>query len=341
MNSDFSKNKLDCFVSVVSIIQNMGKTIDSYLNDLYLHLEEHFSDYEIVLIDQCSKDETIVTLERALKKIPSIRLIELAYPVHKDIALGAGLENAIGDFLVIINPITDPVNCIYKIVKQCKQGSDIVIGVAEQKRSLPYRVIRPWIQFILHKIGYDLPPNTTPLRCLSRRCVNTVTQTGRFHHQLYVRIAKSGYPNSTFNYKLIKDTKNKHTLRQGLNEAVHLLVFNSTKTLRWMSILGLAGSILAFLIAFYALLIKFFKENVIEGWSSLVMFMSVLFALLFAILAFFGEYLGRLLDDRSEQRDYDVVSEKNSSVMQEENRFNVLSESISNDVNLVQTGRNR
>ena len=71
------------------------------------------------------------------------------------------------------------------------------------------------------------------------------------------------------------------------------------------------------------------------------MFMSVLFGLLFAILAFFGEYLGRLLDDRSEQRDYDVVSEKNSSVMQEENRFNVLSESISNDVNLVQTGRNR
>jgi glycosyltransferase involved in cell wall biosynthesis len=341
MISDFSKNKLDCFVSVVSIIQNMEKTIDSYLNDLYLHLEEHFSDYEIVLIDQCSKDGTILTLERLLLKIPSIRLIQLAYPVYNDVAWGAGLENAIGDFVVIFDPLTDPVNCIDKVVKQCKQGSDIVIGVAEQKQSLSYRVIRPWIQFILHKIGYDLPPNTTSLRCLSRRCVNTVTQTGRFHHQFFVRISKSGYTSSTFNYILKKDIQNKHTLRQGVKEIVRLLVFNSTKPLRWMSALGLMGSILAFLIALYGLLIKIFKEHVIEGWASLVMFMSVLFALLFTILAFFGEYLGRLLDDRSEQRDYDVVSEKTSSVMLEENRYNVLSESISKEVNLVQTGRNK
>ena len=338
--SNSSNDKLDCFVSVVSVIQNMGKTIDFYLNDLNRYLEKHFSDYEIVLIDQCSRDGTVESIEKLLTKIPSIRLIELAYPVYNDVAFSAGLENSIGDFIVIFEPDTDPVDCILKIVKQCRAGSDVVIGVAKQRQSIMYRFIRPWIQFILHKIDYDLPPNSTSLRCLSRRCVNTVTQTGRFHHQFSMRIARSGYPSSSFNYTLQKENKKLRTLKQGFKDATRLLVFNSTTPLRWMSALGLAGSIFSFTIAFFALLIKFFKENVIAGWTSTVMFMSVLFALLFTILAFFGEYLGRLLDDRSEHLDYDVVSEKTSSIMLDENRYNVLSESISNEINAVQTGKN-
>jgi hypothetical protein len=50
--------------------------------------------------------------------------------------------------------------------------------------------------------------------------------------------------------------------------------------------------------------------------------------LLFTILAFFGEYLGRLLDDNSERRDYNIAFELNSSVMLKEDRINVMSESL-------------
>ena len=60
----------------------------------------------------------------------------------------------------------------------------------------------------------------------------------------------------------------------------------------------------------------------------------------FIMMAFFGEYLGRLLDDRSEQADYSVVFEKNSAVMVNQDRVNVLSDSLSAEENLVQTGRN-
>ena len=61
----------------------------------------------------------------------------------------------------------------------------------------------------------------------------------------------------------------------------------------------------------------------------------------FVMMAFFGEYLGRLLDDRSEQADYSVVFEKNSAVMVNQDRINVLNNAVSKEENLVQTGRDR
>lgn len=157
-----------------------------------------------------------------------------------------------------------------------------------------------------------------------------------------MRIAKSGYPQSTYSYSLIADNgKKQRTLYQGIRQGIRLLIFNSTSPLRWMSGLGLMGSFLGFVFAAYSLLIRLFKDNVVEGWTTLVLFSSILFMLLFLILAFFGEYLGRLLDDRSEQHNYSVVYEKHSSVMVNENRCNVLNDSISQDVNRVQTGRDR
>lgn len=81
--------------------------------------------------------------------------------------------------------------------------------------------------------------------------------------------------------------------------------------------------------------------HVVEGWTTTVFFMSVLFMLQFIMLAFFGEYLSRLLDDRSEQAAYSIVFEKNSAVMVNQDRVNVLNDAITVAPNLVQTGRDR
>lgn len=316
-------SKQDCFVSVVAVLDNSGAGLESFLTQLHDHLDQHFIDFEIVLVDQCSKDGTVTLIEKLLKKIPSIRYIELASQVHNDVALAAGMENAIGDFVVLISPSDDPVDCVFEIVQICRSGYDIVIGVSKRPRTITYRLVRPSAQWILKKIGYDIPRNATGLRCLSRRTVNAVSQTGRFHHQFYVRISKTGYPSNMYHYDADFLHKKRKTLYQGFLQGMHLLVFNSTKPLRWMSALGMLGSFLAFVFASYSLLIRLFKDDVIEGWTSMILFTSILFMLLFLILAFFGEYLGRLLDDRSEQRDYAVAYEKTSSVMLNEQRSNV------------------
>lgn len=335
---DMYKN--DSFVSVVLVTKDDASLIEDLLCKLQRYLANCFVDYEIVVVDQHSSDGTKSIVESLLTRIPSVRFLELAFTVHHDVAVAAGLENAIGDFVVIMSPQNDPVDCILDIVKQCRAGSDIVVGVSKQNLSIPYCMLRPIVQKPLQSIGYSLPRNATQLRCLSRRTVNAVTQAGRFHHQFFVRIHKTGYPSSSYEYQQHTYSSRK-TLTNGVWEASRLLVFNSTKPLRWMSGTGLCGSLVVFFVALFIVVAKLVNSGSVEGWTSMLLFISMMFINLFIILAFFGEYLGRLLDQQDPQSMYSVVYEKNSSVMLNESRVNVLNDSISSDITQVQTGRNR
>ena len=312
-------------ISIVTVAYEPCAELVRAIECVTRNLEQNFQDFEVVIV--CPRPGTVTNgfIDDLLKREPSIRFLQLANLVARDVAVAAGLENAIGDFVITLDWQRDPPECIPQLIKQATQsGSEVVIGVSGQPRTITYRIVRPWISRTLTSIGYTLPQNATDLRCLSRNAVNCVTSTGRYHHQLYVRISRSGFLISQLSYQTVPSYKlGKKNFVIGVSEVLRLMVFNSTRPLRWMSLLGITGSGLAFIFACYSMVIRFFKNNVIEGWTSLVIFMSALFFLLFMIMAFFGEYLGRLLEDRSEHREYSIAVEKRSSVMLNAERVNV------------------
>lgn len=317
-------NTKDCFVTVIAVVHNAEDTVRSFLMDTQLCLDEQYSDYEILLLDQGSTDATAATVKSLLTTIPSVRYLRLTFPVHFDVAIAAAVENSIGDYVVFLTPSTDPIGEIPLMVDMCKQGSDVIFGVAKTSNTIGYRLLRPFAEALISQIGYKMPRDVTSFCCLSRRAVNVVTKTGRYHHQFFVKVANTGLPFSIHKYNVLSDDYQHRSLYYGVRKTIRLLVFNSTKPLRWMSSLGLFGSLIAFLFAIYSIAIRLFKDDVIEGWTSMILFMSILFMILFTVLAFFGEYLGRLLDDRSEHKEYSVSYELNSSVMLEKDRVNIL-----------------
>ncbi len=80
----------------------------------------------------------------------------------------------------------------------------------------------------------------------------------------------------------------------------------------------------SFLLATYSVLIHLVSNNIVPGWTTVVLSMSMLFMFQFIMMAFFGEYLIRLLDDRRERGDYSIAFEKNSMVMVDQDRVNVM-----------------
>lgn len=330
--------KSESFVSVVIVIPTHLNDIYVALDDVASLLEKHYSDYELVVIAPGLDSTNAEAEDRVLKNIPCVRIIHLSTPVFHDVALAAGLENAIGDFVVLWNPLSDPAEVVPQSVNQCRDGSDVVVGVSNHVRSLRYRAIRRLMNIVLRAIDYEIPSNSTNLRCLSRRAVNAVTRIGRFHHQFYLRIHKTGYPASVLQYTPLKDAEGSGIVRS-LRRLMRLVVFNSSRPLRWMSVLGFIGSISGFLFASYSVLLHLFSGLVVEGWTTTILFMSSLFIIQFVMMAFFGEYLGRLLDESSAQSEYAVVYERTSEVMVNADRVNVTNTSISPELNLVQTGR--
>jgi hypothetical protein len=334
--------KSDSFVSVALVVEQPLSSIAINLLEIQQELDEHYTDYEVVVVGRGANTQFSAADSEILQRLPGIRYIQLASWVQEEVAWAAALENAIGDFVVLFSQGCDPVKAIHETVAVCKAGSDVVVGVAAERHSVIYRFLRRLSGRILRSVDYCLPDNATSLRCLSRRAVNSVTQTGRLHHQLIMRIQKTGYPETAYSYQhLAHPGRESYSLLSGVRRLVRLMVFNSSRPLRWISEIGMIGSVLAFLIALYSILIRFVRGHVIEGWTTTILFMSALFMLQFLMMSFFGEYLGRLLDESSNRQLYSVVFEKNSLVMVNQDRINVLDSSVSSESNRVQTGRDR
>jgi glycosyltransferase involved in cell wall biosynthesis len=321
--------KIETFVSTVLILNysNVNSAAE-YLESLQQYLEQCFSDYEIIIIDQDTPLFPVLNKKEILKSIPSIRWIKLAFPVETDVALNVGIENSIGDYVVFLRASVDPIDIISDMVKQCSQGSDVIVGVAEQERTIGYKFIRKLSNKLLHAINYHIPKNATPVRCLSRKAINTILTTGKVNHQFFIKIANTGYPTQNFEYQLLKNNHlKKRTLVSGIKQSLHLMIFNSTKPLRWISMLGALGSLSAFVFAIYSVVINLIKDDVVEGWTSMIFIVSFLFMVLFIILAFLGEYLSRLLNEVGNQKKYFISNEETSAVMLETDRYNVLQQS--------------
>lgn len=335
--------KSESFISVVLKAQHLSDGLVKKVKQVQESLDIYYSDYEILIVSKGPFRDvpTTTAIDCILKSIPSIRFLQLSGCVHDDVVWAAGLENAIGDFVVLYDHLNDPVDVIHDAVGVCKSGFDVVVGVSSHALPYSYRFLRDTATHILKAIDYHIPKNSTSLRCLSRRAVNAVTDTGRFHHQFYLRIQKTGYPATELIYQPISEKQVKKTIIYGLRNLVRLMVFNSSRPLRWMSVIGTIGSFSALIFAVYSILINLINGHVVEGWTTTILFMSILFMLQFIMLAFFGEYLSRLLDDRNEQAAYSLVFEKNSAVMINQDRVNVLNNSVNDELNLVQTGRDR
>lgn len=341
IESKVVNDKDESFISVVTVLDRTTCDCIGKLKSIQGELSLHSSDYEIVLVVQKSmrlsyRDQ----LEKLLQELPSIRYLQLSSDVSGEVAWSAGLENAIGDFVVCFNLKCDPTGIIYQAVDLCKTGHDVVVGTVNEQASFGYRLIRPFAGWLLKLIDYRLPKGATSFRCLSRRAVNAVLDTGRFYQQLFMQIQRTGYGWAELPYKE-EVTGPAHTLAGGILSAMRLMVFNTTLPLRMMSLLGLLGSSLALLFSLYSVLLKFFKDDVVVGWASTILVISLFSTMMFIILAFISEYLNRILTELSKAGEYSVVFEKQSSVMIDLDRINVLDNSENNAVNLVQTGRDR
>ena len=331
--------KNQSFVSLVCTIdQNSVNSLDR-INELQATLDSLYSDYEIVLVAQRNvKGFLEASMPKLLSSIPSIRYLQLSSNVSDDVIWSAGLENAIGDFVVLFDLSSDPIDIIERSINECKAGTDVIVGTCESKKSVSYRLLRPFAQLLLNLSDYNLPKNASTFRCLSRRAANAVTETGKFHQQFFMRIQKTEYPMKALQYKsVIPHTR---SLNQGFHELIRFMVFNSSAPLRLMSILGFLGSFIGVLFALYSLVIQLIRNDVVEGWTSTVFMISVFSMLQFMILAFISEYLARILDEQDQKATYSVVFEKTSSAMINQDRINVWEDSTTSEENLVATARN-
>lgn len=312
--------KSDIFVSVIAPLENDESIVLPFIEETLSILRENYSYYEVILVDDGSSDQTVCEIETALGTYECIRFIGLSRRFGEDSAILAGLDAAIGDFVVVMNPNDDPPDVIPEMVKLSQAGAGVVTGVRSNRDQEPYwaRLGATLFYLYINKIlNIPIPKNSSHYRVFSRQAINAIIQTR--HQYRYIRMISSfvGYSQREFIYDPLKRTKKgpRRTWIESINMAIDIVITNSVHPLRIVSMLGLIASIMNLLYISYVLLVYFFKAQVAEGWTTTNFQNAVMFFFILLILTILSEYVAHILGETHKPQPYYVFSEKHSSVM--------------------------
>ena len=324
----------ELLVSALAVLHDNAAILPAFLEDLGAVLAFQYTNYEILLVDNGSMDGTDRMVPDLLSRHKCVRYLRLTRPTDDETALMAGLDAAIGDFLVTLDPDFDPPDELAKMVELCRGGRDMVLGVASNP--VPpgplYTALRRVFVSLSHRLlRVDLTVGVTGYRVISRQAVKALIKV-RLRRRFFALVAADvGLAGTNHVYAQISRSGRRpvHRLLHDVRLGMSVLVHNSITLLRLASVLGILGGIMSLSYNLYAVVIFIFKRDVPPGWTTLSFAISALFTLVFLMLALIGEYLSRVLEESSVRPLYHVRDELSSAVMlSDPARRNVLDESI-------------
>ncbi len=325
--------RTDLLVSVVMPLHEDARIIGDVVRETSAVLTQNYTHHEIILVADGSDDATLNAAQDVMGRVPCVRLILLSRDFGREMAVLAGLETSIGDYVVILVPETDPPDLIPKMISQCRELDGMVNGVDEHgDRGGPMRrLLKSFFHGYMRRfLKTELLPGCTDFRVLSRRMVNALTQFRESYRQLRLLTTTVGYRRCAFPYTpLARSGKDlRKSFFAELHEAIEITVAHSRQPLRLVSLVGWFAGFLNVLYVFYAALIYLFKKDVAPGWTTLSVQHGVMFFFIFSLLAILSEYVGRILEE-SRGRPLYLVSEekKNPALPSDEHRRNVVTSS--------------
>jgi polyisoprenyl-phosphate glycosyltransferase len=172
---------LPLFLSVILPIKNQAGDIQELLTTLSGTAKAVARDWEIVVVDNASVDDSVEVLRRlaGTEGLPNIQVFALSSEVDADTAVSAGLERSLGDFVCVLDPTSDTADALEEMTVEAAAGCDLIFARNLDGPRAPwtYRLSNAlfnWVYRGAH--GVTLTESAPPLRMLSRRVVNFILQ---------------------------------------------------------------------------------------------------------------------------------------------------------------------
>lgn len=257
------------------------------------------SSYEILLINDGSRDGTWGVIEALAAARPQIVGVSLARNHGHQLAASAGLSLACGERVLIIDAdLQDPPELLSEMMKLCDEGSEVVYGRrrARAKESRFKLISAKLFYRLLSALSeVDIPRDVGDFRLMSRRVVdrlNAMPEQDRFIRGM---VAWLGGRQTELLYDREPRAAGQtgYSLAKMIKLAANALTSFSTAPLKVATVLAFAGVILGFGIVVYALT-GFFLGRVNTGWTSLALMLVTFGIAQLGCLGIIGAYVGRI-----------------------------------------------
>jgi glycosyltransferase involved in cell wall biosynthesis len=321
--------KKETFISVVIVTYNATRYIELAIEKLSAELSARYKDYEIVVVDDGSLDRTAEAVERLQKRLSNIQLYVLGRRYGDAIATIVGLDNAIGDYVAIMDAETDTPETISVMAELAQNGYDVVYAAAtgrETQQKFYDRLAKLFYNLFQRFTGNEIPEQVSRFRLFSRAVVNYITAVNDRHQLLRVLPAISGFSHTVIPYAAKASSKSR-SLMGRIGEGINVLFSSSVKPLRFATYTALAAGLLNLIYAVYVVVVALIKPDVAEGWVSLSLQSSGMFFLISLILTIISEYLYGIMERTQNRPLYNIARESSSLVFKRKEELNVVDKS--------------
>jgi len=288
------------FISVIVPCYNEEDVINIFLTKIFVVLEELHKSYEIVFVNDGSRDNTLEILKHKAQEINEVRVISLSRNFGKEVALTAGLDMAHGEVVVPIDvDLQDPPELILDFVKKYEEGYSVVIGkrVDRSSDTRAKRLSAELFYKMHNKISnIEIPNNVGDYRLMSSKVVNELKrlpETQRFMKGIFAWL---GFKTAVIEYKRNERIAGKTSFNgwKLWNFALDGITSFSTVPLRvWLYI----GTFLAFISFIYGslIIIRTLVFGVdMPGYASMITIVLFLGGIQLIGIGILGEYIGRI-----------------------------------------------
>ncbi len=315
-----ARQSSDVLISVVVPIFNEEMNV----RKLYKRIEETMNlvenPYEIIFVNDGSRDASMPIILSIAEENSSVKFIDLSRNFGHQIAITAGIEHAVGDYIVIMDGDgQDPPELIPTLYEKAKEGFEVVYAKRKSRQG------ETWLKKFTAKLFYrllskmtkvEIPLDTGDFRLIHRKIQRVLKHMPEQDKYLRGQIAWIGF-NSTFveyDREERMGGETKFSYSKMLKFAMDGVVSFSSWPLKLATILGFSVSLVAFGMILYSVYQKFFGYT-IQGWTSLQISILFLGGVQLIGMGMLGEYISRMSENVKNRPTY-VVKQSNIQALE-------------------------
>jgi polyisoprenyl-phosphate glycosyltransferase len=311
----------DGLISIVVPVFNEQEVIGEFNRRLSEVRRTLASPSEVIFVNDGSRDRTLDILHDLKAADPSLAIVDLSRNFGKEIALTAGLDNAHGDAVIVIDAdLQDPPELIPVLIERWREEAADVVYAQRLSRDGEGRVKRLtawWFYRVMNAVaGPSIPADTGDFRLLNRRAADALRQLREHHRFMKGLFAWIGFRQVAVPYR--RDPRFAGTTKWNYwklwNFSLEGITSFSSVPLQTSTYLGLIIATLAFIYGVYMILRTLFFGNPVPGYPSLLTAVLFMGGIQLMSLGILGEYVGRIFNETKRRPLYFLNSVSSSDV---------------------------
>ena len=261
-------------------------------------------EYEIIFVNDGSKDKTLEILENIAEKDKNVKVISFSRNFGHQAAVTAGLKYVTGDAIVIMDAdLQDPPELIPDMLKYWEDGYEVIYGkrkTREGESAFKLLTAKAFYSTLNKLSDVEIPKDTGDFRLVDKKVVDVINSLPEHNKFLRGLFSWVGFKQYAYEYERKERFagKTKYPLKKMLKLAQDGILSFSTKPLKIVGGFGILSVIISICILIYSILSFAFKwNNLTPGWTSLMCTMTFLGGVILISLWMIGEYIARIYDE--------------------------------------------